>query len=71
VPFVRAAGPEGLNLHSTAWCWSAGAAPAMLESRLGGDDRNTPLRAPISGNGERPDAHAEGAVMTRAAVRVD
>ena len=23
---------EGLNLHSTAWCWAAGAAPAMLEA---------------------------------------
>lgn len=31
IPFVRKV-LEGLNLHSTAWCWSAGAAPAMLEA---------------------------------------
>lgn len=31
VPFTRQV-LEVLNLHSTAWCWSAGAAPAMLES---------------------------------------
>jgi len=30
-PFVRRV-LEGLNLHSTAWCWSAGAAPAMLQA---------------------------------------
>jgi len=31
VPFTRRV-LEALNLHSTAWCWSAGAAPAMLEA---------------------------------------
>ena len=31
VPFTRQV-LEGFNLHSTAWCWSAGAAPAMLEA---------------------------------------
>ena len=31
VPFTRQV-LEPLNLHSTAWCWSAGAAPAMLEA---------------------------------------
>jgi hypothetical protein len=31
VPFTRQV-LEALNLHSTAWCWSAGAAPAMLEA---------------------------------------
>jgi hypothetical protein len=30
VPFTQLL--EALNLHSTAWCWSAGAAPAMLEA---------------------------------------
>jgi hypothetical protein len=30
MPFVRKM-LEGLDLHSTAWCWSAGAAPAMLQ----------------------------------------
>ena len=31
VPFTRQV-LEGLKLHSTAWCWAAGAAPAMLEA---------------------------------------
>jgi hypothetical protein len=31
VPFMRHV-LEPLNLHSTAWCWSPGAAPAMLEA---------------------------------------
>ncbi len=30
-PFVRTV-LEGLGLHSTAWCWAGGAAPAMLEA---------------------------------------
>lgn len=30
-PFTRNV-LEALNLHSTAWCWAAGAAPAMLEA---------------------------------------
>jgi len=41
---------------STAWCWSA--APLRRCDRLGGDD-DTAARAPISGNGERTDAHAK------------
>lgn len=30
-PFARTV-LEGLGLHSTAWCWAGGAAPAMLEA---------------------------------------
>jgi hypothetical protein len=62
IPFVRDV-LEGLDLHSTAWCWSNGAAPAMLQSDWSGVTEYGRFVRQYMATANRPRAH--GAMLEK------